>query len=55
MLKFVGGDMYKTPRLTLYIMRANIMQIGFGLCLVWLMPSGRATILEHMTAAHVHA
>ena len=53
--KMHGGEMYTAPRLTLYIMHVNIMQIGFGLFLVWLMPSDRATILEHMTAAHVHA
>ena len=51
------GEMYTAPRLTLYIMRVNIMQIGFGLCLVWSMPTmpTMPTILEHMTAEHVHA
>ena len=50
-----GVKMSTTPRSTSYTMCLNIMQIGSGLYLVWRMPSGRATILEHMTATHVHA
>ena len=34
-------------------MCVNIIEICFGLCLVWIMPRGRATILEHIKAAHV--
>ena len=50
-----GVEMSTTPWITLYTMRVNIMQIVLSLCLVWLMSSGRSTILEDMTAAHVHA
>ena len=50
-----GVEMSTTPWITLYTMMVNIMQIVLSLCLVWLMSSGRTTILEHMTAAHVHA
>ena len=50
-----GVEMSTTPWITSYTMRVNIMQIVLSLCLVWLMSSGRTTILEHMTAAHVHA
>ena len=50
-----GVEMSTKPWITLYTMMANNMQIVLSLCLVWLMSSGRTTILEHMTAAHVHA
>ena len=50
-----GVEMSATPWIKFYTMRVNIMQIVLGLCLVWLMSSGRTTILAHMTATHVHA
>ena len=50
-----GVEMSTTLRITSYTVSLNIMQIGFGLYLAWRMPSGRATICEHMTATHVHA
>ena len=50
-----GVEMTTKPRLTVHTMCVSIMQTCFGLCLVCIMPSGRATILKHMTAAHVHA
>ena len=51
-----GVEISSTPRMTSYTMRVHIMcLVFFYMFLVWLMPSGRATILEPMTAAHVHA
>ena len=44
-----GVEMSTTPWTT---MRVNIMQIVLSHCLVWLMSSGRTTILEHMRQAY---
>ena len=48
-----GLEMSTTPKLTSYTMCVNIIEPCFCLCLVWIMPRGRATILEHIKAAHV--
>ena len=49
----IDSETYATPKLTSYTMCVNIIEISFGLCLVWIMPRGRATILEHIKAVLV--
>ena len=46
-------NVYNTKDHILHHMLKHYVSIAFNLCLGWIMPSGRATILEHMTAAHV--
>ena len=49
------GDVFNTKDDILHHACTHHVSCFFYMFLVWLMPSGRATILEPMTAAHVHA
>ena len=48
------GDVYNTKDCIIHHLYIHHATVAFDLYLVWLMPSGIATILDHMTAAHVH-
>ena len=49
------GDAYNTKAYIKYHVYKHHAALAFDLCLVWLVLSGQATILEHTTTAHVHA
>ena len=51
---YIGcGNVDNTKDHILHHMWKQYVTIAFNLCLWWIMASGRATILEHKTAAHV--